>query len=86
MIKVKQRENEPVIVMIKRFKKLCEKEGLTKDIKRCAVFEKPSEKKRRLKRRPFLGTTIKKTGPGAAAGPGEWSPGGPSGGPRSWGR
>ncbi len=86
MIKVKQRENEPVIVMIKRFKKLCEKEGLTKDIKRCAVYEKPSEKKRRLKRRPPL-STLKKTGPGAdRAGPGEWSPGGPAGAGRPWGR
>ena len=85
MIKVKQRENEPVIVMIKRFKKLCEKEGLTKDIKRCAVYEKPSEKKRRLRRRPPLGTLPKKPDP-KAGGPGEWSPGGGPGGPRSWGR
>lgn len=83
MIKVKQRENEPVIVMIKRFKKLCEKEGLTKDIKRCAVYEKPSEKKRRLKRRPPLSTLKPKTG-GPGGGPGEWS-GGP-GGNRPWGR
>lgn len=58
MIKVRQRENEPVGIMLKRFKKLCEKEGLTKDIKRCSVYEKPSEKKRRNRRRPgpALGT------------------------------
>ncbi len=84
MIKVKQRENEPVGVMIKRFKKLCEKEGLTKDIKRCSVYEKPSEKKRRLKRRPPL-STLKKPLTGNA--PGEWGSGPGAGpGPRPWTR
>ena len=37
--------------MLRRFKKLCEKEGLTKDIKRIAYYEKPSEKRRRSKRK-----------------------------------
>ena len=36
--------------MIRRFKKACEKEGLTKDIKRVAYYEKPSEKRRRRSR------------------------------------
>lgn len=47
MIKVKARGNESVEQMIKRFKKMCEKEGLVKDIKRNSYYEKPSEKKRR---------------------------------------
>ncbi len=47
MIKVKSRGNETVEQMIRRFKKACEKEGLTKDIKRVAYYEKPSEKRRR---------------------------------------
>ena len=34
MIKVKARGNESVEQMIRRFKKMCEKEGLVKDIKR----------------------------------------------------
>jgi small subunit ribosomal protein S21 len=34
MIKVKSRGNESVQQMIRRFKKMCEKEGLVKDIKR----------------------------------------------------
>jgi small subunit ribosomal protein S21 len=59
MIKVKSRGNESVEGMVKRFKKMCEKEGLVKDIKRNAYFEKPSEKKRRRMRksikRTFLG-------------------------------
>ena len=51
MIKVKARGNESVEQMLKRFKKLCEKEGLTKDIKRNSYYEKPSERKRRRARK-----------------------------------
>jgi len=47
MIKVKARTNESVEQMLKRFKKLCEKEGITKEMKRVMYYEKPSEKKRR---------------------------------------
>ena len=45
MIKVKSRGNETAEQMLRRFKKMCEKEGLTKDIKRIAYYEKPSEKR-----------------------------------------
>jgi len=51
MIKVKSRGNETVDQMLRRFKKLCEKEGLIKDMKRIAYFEKPSEKRRRRLRK-----------------------------------
>jgi len=37
--------------MVRRFKKLCEKEGLTRDIKRCSYYEKPSERRRRRLRK-----------------------------------
>jgi len=47
MIKVRARDREPVEQLLKRFKKLCEKEGLTKDIKRSSYYEKPSERRRR---------------------------------------
>jgi len=50
MIKVKARNNESVQQMLRRFKKLCEKEGLTKDVKRNSYYEKPSERRRRQKR------------------------------------
>jgi small subunit ribosomal protein S21 len=50
MIKVKSRGNETAEQMLRRFKKMCEKEGLTKDIKRVAYYEKPSEKRRRRAR------------------------------------
>ncbi len=51
MIKVKARANESVDQMLRRFKKLCEKEGLTKDIKRNSYYEKPSERRRRRQRK-----------------------------------
>lgn len=50
MIKVKARNNESVQQMLRRFKKLCEKEGLVKDIKRNSTYEKPSDRKRRERR------------------------------------
>ncbi len=51
MIKVKARTNESVEQMLKRFKKLCEKEGLVKEMKRVMYYEKPSERKRRSARK-----------------------------------
>ena len=51
MIKVKSRGNESVEQLLRRFKKLCEKEGLTKDIKKHAYYEKPSERRRRRMRK-----------------------------------
>ncbi len=47
MIKVEAREREPLDKLLKRFKKMCEKEGLSKDIKKASVYEKPSERKAR---------------------------------------
>ena len=47
MIKVKARGNEPAENMLRRFKKMCEKEGLIKEIKRNSYYEKPSERRRR---------------------------------------
>ena len=51
MLKVKSRAGESVQQMIRRFKKLCEKEGLIRDMKRSAYYEKPSEKNRRRMRK-----------------------------------
>ena len=46
-IRIKTRGGESVEQIMRRFKKLCEKEGLTKDIKRKEFYEKPSERRRR---------------------------------------
>jgi len=51
MIKIKARGDESVGQMIKRFKKMCAKEGLTRDIKRNSYYEKPSERRRRRMRK-----------------------------------
>ena len=51
MIRIKVRANESIEQMVRRFKKICEKEGLTRDIKRTSYYEKPSEKKRRRSRK-----------------------------------
>ena len=47
MIRVEARSGEPLEKTLKRFKKACEKEGLVKDIKKNAYYEKPSDKMRR---------------------------------------
>ena len=64
-IRIKARSGESVEQMLRRFKKLCEKEGLTKDVKRKMNYEKPSERKRREVRRP---PPIELGRPGAATG------------------
>ncbi len=50
-IRIKSRANESIDQMLRRFKKLCEKEGLTKQIKRNSYYEKPSERRRRRMRK-----------------------------------
>ena len=65
MIKVKSRGNETAEQMLRRFKKMCEKEGLTKDIKRVAYYEKPSEKRRRRGRKPQPGMGMGGSGGGS---------------------
>jgi small subunit ribosomal protein S21 len=47
MIRIESRSGEPLEKTLKRFKKACEKEGLAKDIKKVAFYEKPSDKMRR---------------------------------------
>lgn len=47
MIRVEARAGEPLDKTLRRFKKQCEKEGLTKEMKRSAYFEKPSARRRR---------------------------------------
>ena len=51
VVKVRPRGNESIQQMLKRFKRLCQREGLTRDIKRHSYYEKPSERKRRQMRK-----------------------------------
>ncbi|MEM8783220.1 MAG: 30S ribosomal protein S21 [Planctomycetota bacterium] len=50
-IRIKARSGESAEQMLRRFKKLCEKEGLTKEVKKRQYYEKPSERKQRAARR-----------------------------------
>ncbi len=85
-IRIKSRSGESVEQMMRRFKKLCEKEGLTKDIKRKEFYEKPSERARRAARKSFNRRTKGDMPllPGAKDAKGPGGPGGrggPGGGP-----
>lgn len=51
MVRVRPRGNESIQQMLKRFKRLCQREGLTRDMKRHSYYEKPSERKRRQSRK-----------------------------------
>lgn len=51
VLKVKPRGNESVQQLLRRFKRLCQREGLTREIKRTSYYEKPSERRRRKSRK-----------------------------------
>lgn len=51
VIKVRPRGSESIQQMLKRFKRLCQREGLTRDMKRTSYYEKPSERRRRKVRK-----------------------------------
>ena len=85
-IRIKSRHGESVGQMLRRFKKLCEKEGLTKDVKRKQYCEKPSERKRRAVRKSVSRVTRvvgeRRGGGICSSGSGERSGGGSGGGGR----
>lgn len=49
MAKIIVREGDSLERSLKQFKRICEKEGLRRDIKRSSYYEKPSEQRRRRK-------------------------------------
>ncbi len=54
MIRIQIKENEPLEKTLRRLRKLCNNEGVTKGIKRSSYYEKPSEKRRRRQRENLL--------------------------------
>jgi len=52
-IKIVVEKSDPIDKVLRRFKKMCEKEGLIKEIKKKQYYEKPCQKRRReyLKRK-----------------------------------
>jgi len=51
MIKIIPRRNESIQATLRRFRKILEKEGIVKEIKRLAYHESPSEERSRMKRK-----------------------------------
>lgn len=49
MAKLIVREGDSIEKALKQFKRMCEKEGLRREIKRASYYEKPSEQRRRRK-------------------------------------
>jgi len=49
MIKVKPRGNENIQQTLRRFRKILEREGVIRDIKRRMYYEPPSEKRSRIR-------------------------------------
>jgi small subunit ribosomal protein S21 len=47
LIRLEVRRDEPIDKALKRFKRICEREGLIKTIRRAEYYEKPSERRRR---------------------------------------
>lgn len=52
-MKVVPRPGEPLPKVLKRFKRLCEEEGIMKDFRRHEYYESPSQKRRRKKMAAF---------------------------------
>ncbi|MFH0946723.1 MAG: 30S ribosomal protein S21 [Planctomycetota bacterium] len=50
MIRVQVKEGEPLEKTLRRLRKICNNEGVTRGLKRMAYFEKPSERRRRRSR------------------------------------
>jgi small subunit ribosomal protein S21 len=49
-VRVLVKNNEPLEKTLKRLRKICNNEGITRELKRTSVYEKPSEKRRRKER------------------------------------
>ena len=51
MLKIIPRRGEKIQQTLRRFKKMVEKDGLIKEMKRLSYYETPSEKRSRIKRK-----------------------------------
>lgn len=50
MIRVQIKEGEPLEKTLRRLRKICNNEGVTRGLKRTSYYEKPSERRRRKTR------------------------------------
>jgi small subunit ribosomal protein S21 len=49
-VRVLVKNNEPLEKTLRRLRKICNNEGITRELKRSSVYEKPSERRRRKDR------------------------------------
>ena len=49
-VRVQAKSNEPLEKTLRRLRKICNNEGITREVKRHAYYEKPSERRRRRQR------------------------------------
>ena len=49
-VRILVKSGEPLEKTLRRLRKICNNEGVTRDVKRLAFFEKPSERRRRKER------------------------------------
>ena len=49
-VRVQIKNNEPLEKTLRRLRKICNNEGITRELKRHAYYEKPSERRRRKDR------------------------------------
>ncbi len=66
MVKLRLRENEHIAEAVKRFRKLVEHAGIKKEMRRREYYEKPSEIKRRARRRAERRTRMQRLVAGGA--------------------
>ena len=50
MIRLELKHGEPIDKALRRFKKICDREGITRDMRKHAYYEKPCEQKKRRER------------------------------------
>ena len=70
-LKMRLHEREPIGLALRRFKKLLERSGLQKELRKRKHYEKPCEIRRRAKLRKLSAirkARLKPAGPGAQAG------------------
>jgi small subunit ribosomal protein S21 len=62
-VRILVKNGEPLEKTLRRLRKICNNEGVTRDVKRSSVYEKPSERRRRKERERIksLRQAVKKT-------------------------
>lgn len=68
MIRVQPKEGEPLEKTLRRLRKICNNEGVTKAVKRHAYYEKPSVRERRRVRERLKTIRLASKLQGGAAG------------------